>query len=145
MSAPTGVDPDLITRICHDAIAGERNGTLTEDVEVVEVVGDLLDGNRRDDADRERQHLTFGSISCMSEELFIPYAYGEPVKIEAEDSEDGYPPVVPAYIKTYQFKDFGRDATINVSVNDETDLQLRFSEAEDLIEALARLLQVAGR
>jgi len=100
--------------------------------------------DRRDDADRERQHLTFGSISCMSEDLFIPYDYGAPVKIEPEDREDGdYPPVVPAYIKTYLFKDFGRDATINVSVNDNEALQLRFSEASDLIEALTRLLAAA--
>ncbi len=101
--------------------------------------------DRRDDADRERQHLTFESISCMSEEMFIPYAHGEPVRIEVEDREDGYPPIVPAYIKTYLFKDFGCDATINVSVNDNEALQLRFSEAEDLIEALSRLLKEAGR
>ncbi len=44
MSAPTRVDTVLVTRICRDATAGSRNGTLTGDVEVVEVVGDPLDG-----------------------------------------------------------------------------------------------------
>ncbi len=29
MSAPTGVDTDLVTRICRDATTGSRNGPLT--------------------------------------------------------------------------------------------------------------------
>lgn len=44
MSAPTRVDTDLITRICRDATADNRNSTPTGDVEDVEVVGDPLDG-----------------------------------------------------------------------------------------------------
>lgn len=44
MSAPTGVDTDLVTRICRDATTGSRNGTRTEDAEDVDVVGDPLDG-----------------------------------------------------------------------------------------------------
>lgn len=41
MSALTFVDPDLVTRICRDAIAGQRSGFLGADVEPV---GDRLDG-----------------------------------------------------------------------------------------------------
>lgn len=43
MSTPTGVDADLITRICRDATADNRNSHPTGD-EDVEVVGDPLDG-----------------------------------------------------------------------------------------------------
>ncbi len=95
-------------------------------------------------ADREREHLTYATVSCSSEALFIPYANGAPVVIDREDRElEDYPPVVPAYIKSYLVKKFGRDTIISVSMNDESSLDLRLSEAVDLVEVLTRLLQAA--
>ena len=101
----------------------------------------------QDSDDPSREHLTYPSIACMSEELFIPYAHGGRTVIE--DRCDGdYPPAMPAYLSVTLFKDFGHDIEIGVDVSDgngdTTAMTLRLSEAADLMEVLARLLHAAG-
>ena len=101
----------------------------------------------QDSDDPSREHLTYPSIACMSEELFIPYAHGGRTVIE--DRCDGdYPPAMPAYLSVTLFKDFGHDIEIGVDVSDgngdTTAMTLRLSEAADLMEALSRLLRAAG-
>ncbi len=106
--------------------------------------------HHQDSDDPSREHLTYlAIITCMSDELFIPYAHGGRIKIEDEDRNEGdYPPFMPAYLDAYLYKDFGRDTEIDVNVSDSggesTKMTLRLSEAADLMEVLARLLRAAG-
>lgn len=75
MNAPAGVDLDLVTRICRDATVSEWDGALVEN-EVVEVVGDLLDGTA---------WVAMASWSLARDALTALNAYG----ISGHDCGDG--------------------------------------------------------
>ncbi len=88
---------------------------------------------------------TYNDLTCYSDELFIPYAAGEPIKVEADDeSTADYPPLVPSYLTLYLDQDSDRYPHVYLGQDDSVGLSLTLDEARDLREALGRLLDQAG-
>ncbi len=86
---------------------------------------------------------TYNDLTCYSDELFIPYAAGEPIKVESEESTADYPPLVPSYLTLYLDQDFDRCAHVYLGQDDSVGLSLTLGEATDLAEALTRVVTQA--
>ncbi len=104
----------------------------------------------REDGHNRATDWTYNDLTCYSDELFIPYADGDPISVEKEftsegdDGTDSYPPFVPSYLTTYLTKSHGEEQRIHLGREIFAGLTLTLGEARDLREALGQLLDRAG-
>ena len=94
----------------------------------------------REDGHNRSTDWTYNDLTCYSDELFIPYAAGEPIKVENDESTADYPPLVPSYLTLYLDQDFNRYPHVYLGQDDRVGLSLTLTEAADLAEALTRLI-----